>query len=81
MEKNNQSEFGLRSETGEIYMLTKKERILTIEILKLTLATPAGRNFLVERFGKEGIKTATSLLEQMGVQISENKGRPEKNTS
>jgi len=81
MEKNNQSEFGLRSETGEIYMLTKKERILTIEILELTLATPAGRNFLVERFGKEGIKTATSLLEQMGVQISENKGRPEKNTS
>ena len=69
MEKNNQSEFGLRSETGEIYMLTKKERILTIEILKLTLATPAGRNFLVERFGQEGIKTATGLLEEMGIQI------------
>jgi len=69
MGKNNQSEFGLRSETGEIYMLTKKERILTIEILKLTLATAAGREFVVERFGKEGIKTATGLLEEMGIQI------------
>jgi hypothetical protein len=70
MKKNNHSEFGIRSETGEIYMLTKKERILTVEILKLTLATAAGREFVVERFGKEGIKTATGLLEEMGIQIA-----------
>jgi hypothetical protein len=70
MKKNNYSEFGIRSETGEIYMLTKKERILTIEILKLTLASAAGREFVVERFGKEGIKTATGLLEEMGIQIA-----------
>jgi hypothetical protein len=67
--KNNHSEFGIRSKTGEIYMLTKKERILTIEILKLTLATAAGREFVIERFGKEGIKTALGLLEGMGIQI------------
>ena len=70
MKENNQSEFGIRNETGEIYMLTKKERILTIEILKLTLATAAGREFVIERFGKEGLKTAGGLLEEMGVQIS-----------
>ena len=81
MGKNNQSEFGLRSETGEIYMLTKKERILTIEILKLTLATAAGRGFLIERFGKEGIKTAAGLLEEMGVQISELQGERQKPAS
>jgi hypothetical protein len=69
VKKNNQSEFGIRGETGEIYVLTKKERILTIEILKLTLATAAGRQFLVERFGKEGLKTAAGLLEEMGVQV------------
>lgn len=68
VKKNNHSEFGIRSKTGEIYMLTKKERILTVEILKLTLATAAGKGFLIERFGKEGIKTATGLLEEMGVQ-------------
>jgi len=70
MKKNNHSEFGIRSETREIYMLTKKERILTVEILKLTLARAAGREFVVERFGKEGIKTATGLLEEMGIQIA-----------
>jgi hypothetical protein len=71
MERSDESEFGIRRETGEIYMLNKKERLLTIEILKLTLATPAGRGFLVERFGKEGLKTAAGLLEEMGVQISQ----------
>jgi hypothetical protein len=70
VKKNNHSEFGIRSETGELYMLTKKERILTVEILKLTLATAAGKGFLIERFGKEGIKTATGLLEEMGVQTA-----------
>jgi hypothetical protein len=81
VKKNNQSEFGIRSETGEIYMLTKQERILTIEILKLTLATAAGRDFLVERFGKEGLKTAAGLLEEMGVQAGEPQGQPKRNAS
>ena len=69
MKKNNQSEFGISSETGELYMLNKKERLLTIEVLRMTLTTEGGREFLVERFGKEGIKIAVSLLEGMGVQI------------
>jgi len=69
--KDNESEFGIRSETGEIYMLTKKERILTIEILRLTLNSAAGRKFMAERFGKEGLNTAARLLEEMGVQIGE----------
>jgi len=81
MKKNNHSEFGIKSETGEIYMLTKKERILTIEILKLTLATPAGRSFLMERFGKEGLKRAVGLLQEMGVPISEPAGQPKKKVS
>ena len=71
MTKNNESEFGIRRETGEIYMLTKQERILTIEILRLTLTSAAGRKILAERFGKEGLNTAARLLEEMGVQIGE----------
>jgi hypothetical protein len=77
VKNNNQSEIGIRSETGEIYLLTKKERILTIEILRLTLATAAGREFMAERFGKDGLKVAVGLLEEMGVQITEPKeGKP-----
>jgi hypothetical protein len=69
VKNNSQSEIGIKSETGEIYLLTKKERILTIEILKLTLASTAGRDFVVERFGQEGLKRAVGLLEEMGVQV------------
>jgi hypothetical protein len=78
MKNNNQSEIGIRSETGQIYLLTKKERILMIEILKLTLASAAGREFVVERFGKEGFKVAVGLLEEMGVQIREHQGETRK---
>ena len=81
MKKGDQPEFGLRKETGELYMLTKKERVLTIEILKLTLATAASREFLVERFGKEGLKIATSLLEEMGVEIGKPRERTPRNSA
>jgi hypothetical protein len=37
----------------------------------LTLASAAGRGFLVERFGAEGLKIASSLLEEMGVRTSQ----------
>jgi hypothetical protein len=56
-------------------MLNKKERVLTIEVLKMTLATEAGRKFLLERFGKQGLKIAVSLLEEMGVQVRPTQGR------
>jgi hypothetical protein len=74
MEKDNHSEFGIREGTGELYMLNKKERTLTLEVLKLTLATPSGREFLVKRFGKEGLKIAATLLEEMGVEV----GKPQR---
>jgi hypothetical protein len=81
VKKNNQVDFGIRRETGELYMLSKKERVLTIEVLKMTLATQGGREFLLERFGKEGIKMAVSLLEEMGVQITPQQGQKSKSVS
>jgi hypothetical protein len=81
VKKNNQIDFGIRCETGELYMLTKKERVLTIEVLKMTLATEGGREFLLERFGKEGLKMAVSLLEEMGVQITPQQGQKPKSVS
>jgi len=75
VKKNNQGEFGIRRETGELYMLNKKERVLTIEVLKMTLATEAGREFVLERFGKEGLRIAVDLLKEMGVEITQHKGQ------
>ena len=34
MKQDDQAEFGARKEADEIFMLSKKERILTIEVLK-----------------------------------------------
>jgi hypothetical protein len=36
---------------------------------------------MVERFGKEGLKTAARLLEDIGVQIGEPQGPSRKNVS
>ncbi len=71
MKQENQSDVGIRGQTGELYMLSKKERRLTIEVLKRTLESEVGREFLEKRFGKEGLKTALGLLNQMGVQITQ----------
>jgi hypothetical protein len=75
VKKRNQFEYGIRRETGELYLLNKQERVLTIEVLRMTLSTEAGREFLVERFGKEGIKIALSLLKEMGGEITQHKGQ------
>jgi len=71
MKEEDKSDVGVRGETGELYMLNKKERRLTIEVLKRTLESEVGREFLEKRFGKEGLKIALGLLSQMGVQITQ----------
>ena len=71
MKKEDESDVGVRGETGELYMLDKKERRLVTEVLKRTLETEAGKEFVEKRFGKEGLKAALVLLNQMGVQISQ----------
>jgi len=71
MKNEDESDVGVRGETGELYMLDKKERRLVTEVLKRTLETEAGKEFVEKRFGKEGLKAALVLLNQMGVQISQ----------
>jgi len=46
-----------------------------IEVLKLTLATTTGREFLKERFGREGILIAADLLEEMGIKVGNSAGQ------
>jgi len=71
MKEEDKSDVGVRGEMGELYMLNKKERRLTIEVLKRTLESEVGREFVEKRFGKEGLKIALGLLSQMGVQITQ----------
>jgi hypothetical protein len=75
MKKTDQFEFGIRCETGELYLLNREERALTIEVLKMALTTERGREFLLERFGEEGLEMALSLLREMGVKSTRHKGQ------
>ena len=68
-EQHEKPEITFRAQTGELYSLDKKERILLREVLRLSLTTPSGKKVLEERFGKDGFKIAVSLLEQMGVEV------------
>ncbi|MBP1742738.1 MAG: hypothetical protein H6Q48_5031 [Deltaproteobacteria bacterium] len=68
-DKNEKSKFSLRAETGELYMLDKKERILMREVLKWILTSTSNRELVVRRFGEEGFKVAVSLLEKLGVKL------------
>jgi hypothetical protein len=53
-EKNEKSVFSLRAETGELYMLDKKERISMRALLKWILTNTGNRQLVVRRFGEEG---------------------------
>ena len=66
-EQNEDLEVCFTAETGELYSLDKKERILVREVLKIALTTPSGKKVLEARFGKAGFEIALRLLGQMGV--------------
>ncbi len=73
-EQFGEPELSFKADTGEIYSLDKKERKLVKEVLRLSLATPAGRKKIRERFGEKGFRIAKSLLEQMGVKAEDSDG-------
>lgn len=66
MNKENESGIAFKAETGELYMLGKKERILLRSILSVTLKSSAGREIIAQKFGRESLETAKRLLEEMG---------------
>jgi len=66
MNKENESGIAFKAETGELYMLGKKERILLRAILSVTLKSSEGREIIAQKFGRESLEMAKRLLEEMG---------------
>jgi hypothetical protein len=66
IEKQEEHEIAFKAETGELYMLGKKERMLLRAILSVTLKSKAGREAISQICGKECLQLAKTLLEQMG---------------
>ena len=52
LEKQEEREIAFKAETGELYMLGKKERILLRAILSVTLKSKAGREIIIENPGR-----------------------------
>jgi hypothetical protein len=69
--KGYESGIAFKAETGELYMLGKKERILLRAILGVTLKSSAGRELIVHKHGAESLQMAETLLEEMGGVLDE----------
>ena len=52
--------------TGELFMVSKKERILIKTVLTMVLKSKTGREFITRRFGAEYVKVGEKLLEDIG---------------
>jgi hypothetical protein len=59
-------EIGFKAETGELFMLDKKERILIRAILSVALDSEKTRAVIARKFGKESLAVAETLLREMG---------------
>jgi hypothetical protein len=64
--KENESGIAFKAETGELYMLGKKERILLRAILGVTLKSGPGRDLIIHKHGKDALQMAETLLQEMG---------------
>jgi len=51
-EENEELEVCFTAETGELYSLDKKERILAREVLRIALTAPSGKKFWKHVSGK-----------------------------
>ena len=64
--KQMEHKMAFKAETGELYMLGKKERLLLRAILSVTLKSKAGREAIIQACGKEHLELAKTLLKEMG---------------
>ena len=67
--QEDKTKIGFKAETGELFTLNKKERILLRAILRLTLDYEKSRAVIAKRFGKESLAIAENLLREMGGKV------------
>jgi hypothetical protein len=59
-------EIGFKAETGELFMLDKKERILLRAVLSVALSYKSTRSVIAKKLGKESLALAETLFREMG---------------
>jgi len=66
MDEKKNINIALHDKTGALLMIDKKERILVKEILSGALKSPASREWIEKKLGKEYLEIGDRLLQSMG---------------
>jgi hypothetical protein len=67
--QEDETKIGFKAETGELFMLSKKERILLRAILSVTLDYEKARTIISKKLGKGSLAIAENLLREMGGRV------------
>ena len=68
-DQEDEIEIKFKSETGELFTLDKKERILLRAVLSVTLGYQTTRSVIAKKLGKESLALAENLLREMGGRV------------
>jgi hypothetical protein len=60
------ADIAFQDETGQMFMLDKKERQLLRELLARVMKSVSGRRVIAQKLGPEFVKLGMNLLKQMG---------------
>jgi hypothetical protein len=63
---NKPSDIAFKNETGQMFMLDKKVRVLLRGLLAKAIKSAGGRKMIAERLGPEYVEIGLNLLKQMG---------------
>jgi hypothetical protein len=65
-DQEDKTQIGFKAETGELFTLDKKERILLRAVLSVALDYKTTREVIAKKLGKESLTIAEDLLREMG---------------
>jgi len=68
-DQEDEIEIGFEGETGEHFMLGKKERMLIRAVLSVSLNFEDNREFISRKLGKEYLGIGENLLREMGGKV------------
>jgi hypothetical protein len=68
-DQEDENKIGVKAETGELFTLDKKERILLRAVLSVALDYKTTREVIAKKLGKDSLTIAEDLLREMGGRV------------
>jgi hypothetical protein len=70
-DQEDENKIGVKAETGELFTLDKKERILLRAVLSVALDYKTTREVIAKKLGKDSLTIAEDLLREMGGRVDQ----------